>query len=93
MNGSEKQIIWAEQIKAEKAAELAAKNITNPVMKKGIEFLMSIDSAEFWIDFKEMSSVAMVMDLFKGGLFLRGRNFSDCVKMEQKTGEIVKFNK
>jgi hypothetical protein len=88
MKGSQKQIEWAEKIKANIEAEAKPYKGKKAAYDKMIDFILSIDSASFWIDYRSQDFKSLMTDLYKGGLLIRGNDFSDCAKCDEN-GDIT----
>jgi hypothetical protein len=89
MKGTEKQIKWAEDIKAKmNFNELKTKAI-NPMVAKGVNFVEAIENAEFWILYRDHAAGDIVRDLFKGGILVRGAGYTDKAKADVTTGIIT----
>lgn len=91
MNGSEKQIKWAEDIRASKASDFAAlrSKIIDPKGIKAVDFIESIDAAAFWIDNRSRSVLDMMTSLVRGGLSIKGGLFADKAVMDMASGTIT----
>ncbi len=98
MQGTEKQIKWATDIRDRIAAALPDMS-SNPVANKAKQYLLGIDDADFWI---EVANPIMVDGDDKGaaffllreltsrrGLAIQGMGYSTRAKMDPKTGEIT----
>lgn len=75
MNGSEKQIKWAEDIKTKMMPEfdnIKQRLSGNTIGIKAVDFVTNIDSAKFWIDNRSSNAMSILMSLQKGSLRLRG---------------------
>jgi hypothetical protein len=88
MKGSQKQIEWAEKIKANIEAEAKQYRGRKEAYDKMIDFILSIDNASFWIDHRDYGFKTLMTDLYKGGLLIRGTEFSDCAKCDEN-GDIT----
>lgn len=64
LKGSEKQIAWAESIRAEKMAEMekmpAANDQTNAIKEKIMETMAGINESRWWIDSRNDAAAALV---------------------------------
>lgn len=91
MNGSEKQIKWADEIKAGKAEQFATlrSKVISPIGTRALDFIESLDSASFWIDNKDRSAMEMLTSLLRGGLSTKGSQSSERATMDQATGIIT----
>lgn len=91
MQGTEKQIRWANDIKAkiEKQAEAFRARAKNDEAHKIIDFILSIDSASFWIDYRDSDFGQLLHNLARHGLRIKGFDFADNAKMDPKTGKIT----
>lgn len=85
MIGSEKQIKWAEDIKAGKDfEELRIRCNGHPLGIKAIEFVENIRDAKFWIDSRNMTAEQMLAALMGGaGLKVKGSYNSHTAKMAE----------
>jgi len=92
MNGSEKQVKWTEEIKASKNFGQFVKNAKGSKMEdfvtKAVDFVTSIESASFWIDYRDYSEVRILDSLAKGNLKPKGFGENATAKISQ-TGEIT----
>jgi len=91
MNGSEKQIKWANDIinsKQEAFAkfEQAAKN---DIARKAIAYIRNNQNAAFWIDYRDTTVTDMVRALLGGTLSIYGYNFDHTAKLDSTTGVIT----
>ena len=91
MNGSAKQVKWAEEIKAGKASEFEAirKAIKNEIGAKAVDYIDSNDSAAFWIDNRERKVPDMLNGLCRGGLAIKGNSNSAKALLDTTTGMIT----
>lgn len=93
MNGSEKQIKWAETIKAGKDfSQWLGKgkdDAANAVLAKAIAFVESIDVAVFWIDNRDRTEQMIVTDLLAGRLQPKGWQHDQKAKIDMATGVIT----
>lgn len=91
MQGTEKQVKWANDIKAkiEEQAEAFRARAKNESAHKVIDFILSIDSASFWIDYRDNDFSNLLHNLATCGLRIKGLDFADNAKMDPKTGEIT----
>ena len=86
MRGTEKQQIWAKQIKnsfteaMEKLATLQKDGVLPEQAQKVVDYLLGVESAQFWIDHKNTAE--------QGSGLLRIICTSGC----EIDGQIVKFN-
>lgn len=85
MNGSEKQIKWAEEIKAninvEKFLGKGKDENGNEIIRKAVEFVNSIEDARFWIDYRNKSAMQILTALMESGLQVKGFDFETRIKM------------
>lgn len=85
MRGTEKQVKWAESIKASKDFSFfvgkGRDERSNAVIAKAVEFIGGIDNAAFWIDSRESSAMDLLRDLMGPGLEIKGIGFDDLAKM------------
>lgn len=93
MNGSEKQITWANEIKAGKNfgawAGKGKDAAANATIDKAIAFIGSIDNAAFWIDNRDRSEQAIMTDLFAGRLQIKGSSSGAKAKIDSATGQVT----
>ena len=95
MQGSDKQIKWAEQIKAQIATGFHTFT-PHPVMDKATDYILNIDDARFWIEIAKSytdNPIALVMLFARQGLLTKGNGFDDLAKIDEKTGKITTSNK
>lgn len=87
MNGSEKQVKWAEDIKAsknfDKFIDSARNEAAKVIVTKAVNFVKSIDSAKFWIDYRNSSEMDIFNSLMRGGLKINGHDNNRTAKMAQ----------
>jgi hypothetical protein len=88
MIGSEKQIAWANDIKAKIEAEAANYLGKKEAADKMIAFLLSIEYAAFWIENRDDDFRYLFTKLYKNGLMIKGSEFSDCAKCDED-GNII----
>ncbi len=90
MNGSEKQIKWAEEIKAAKAEEFAKlyKAVRNDIGTKAISYIESNDNVAFWIDNRDRKVADLLNQLCRGGLAIKGDGFAVKALLDMQTGAI-----
>lgn len=93
MNGSEKQIKWAETIKAGKDFRQwlgkGKDDAANAVLAKAVAFIESIDAAAFWIDNRDRTEQAIVSYLLSGHLQPKGLQHGQKAKIDMATGVIT----
>jgi hypothetical protein len=92
MIGSDKQIKWAESIRANQAeafSKLRAIAIKSPIALKAVNFVEHIDNASFWIDHRQYSAERMIDLLLTVGLQIKGFAFGNVAIMDTKTGVIT----
>ena len=82
MKGSEKQINWAENIKAEKDFNQflgkGRNEAANAVIAKAVDFISSIDSAKFWIDNRNSSEMDIMKNFMSQvGIAISGDDHAD----------------
>ena len=89
MKGSEKQVEWASGIRAEmeSQADGLKARARNEAALKGIEFILGIEHAAFWIDYRGWRLEDLLRKLVSTGLRIRGLEYADNAKMD-KTGDI-----
>lgn len=78
MNGSEKQVKWAEDIKQDKAdefAQLKERFGKSAAALKAIEYIEGNEHAAFWIDHRNSSVMEILDSLMRGGVQVKGHNF------------------
>jgi hypothetical protein len=91
MNGSEKQITWANEIKEGKMqdfAELQSK-VISPIGTKALDYIKGLDAASYWIDNRDRSAADMLKSLLRGGLAINGNQSSDKATMDPTSGIIT----
>jgi hypothetical protein len=92
MNGSEKQVRWAEEIKTGKNFDKFIRNAKGSKMEdfvtKAVGFVTSIENAEFWIEYRDYSEVRILDCLAKGILKPGGFSENATAKISQN-GEIT----
>jgi len=88
MKGSEKQIKWAEDIRAKIESEMPNTD-GNEIGKKAVDYIMGIDDARFWIDYKEATAIHLLRALAQGTLTIKGADYNDRAQMDAKTGEVT----
>lgn len=93
MKGSEKQIKWAETIKASKDfSQWLGKGkdeAANAVLAKAVAFIEAIDAAAFWIDNRDRTEQAIITDLLAGRLQPKGWQHDQKAKIDMSTGVIT----
>ena len=92
MIGSEKQIAWAEKIKAGMEDDFAAimdQVSGNEHAVKTIEFIQNIEHASFWISYRKNVPTDMLREICSKGLRLRGNEYSHKATVDQTTGKIT----
>lgn len=67
--GSEKQIKWAEDIKASLTFDGV---LDHPATKKAMEMILNIERATWWINNRERSGYDMIRAMLTGGLYVDG---------------------
>jgi len=85
MKGSEKQIQWASGIRAEMEAQAdkLRSRAKSEAAIKGIEFILGIEDAAFWIDYREHGLEDLLRKLVSVGLRVRGLEYADNAKMDK----------
>lgn len=68
MKGSEKQIRWAEQIKAGKYFIDLRNRAKSPIAIKILDFVENIDDASFWIKYRNNAPEEMLEEMATLGL-------------------------
>lgn len=76
MKGTEKQVEWAEDIKAKITANNFGMETITKVGQKAIDYISSIDDAKFWIDNRDKLGVHLLQDIAKGRLRIKGNGYS-----------------
>jgi hypothetical protein len=90
MNGSEKQIKWAEEIKSGMNFGKLRKMVNgNPIAIKAIDYVESNEIAAFWIEYKSYSGMQMMDKFLTSGLLIKGANYDHKAKMDKATGVIT----
>lgn len=91
MNGSDKQVAWAIEIKESKAEQFAIlrSKVISPIGTKALDFIESLDNAAFWIDNRDRRPMEMLTSLLRGGLSIKGNQFSEKATIDQATGTIT----
>lgn len=80
MNGSEKQIKWAADIKRQMGLEQLVGQF-NEVADRALNYIKEIDSAVFWIDYRELNANQLMQALVTTGLSIKGHGNSHLAKM------------
>lgn len=90
MNGSEKQINWANDIRNGKAQEFEKLigAATNDIARNAIAYIRDNECAAFWIDYRDTKPIDMFHSLFKGTLMIEGYSGFITAKLDPQTGEI-----
>ena len=81
MKGSEKQIKWAEDIKARITANNFGMETVTEVGQKAIDYIASIDDANFWISYRDRTGVAMLQEMARGTLRIKGDGWGRTAKI------------
>lgn len=85
MNGSEKQVKWAEDIRAGKNFDAMLGHGRSAeatrIIEKVVTYITSNDNAAFWIDYRDSSAMEIARDLMSCGLQVRGLGFEHRAKM------------
>lgn len=97
MKGTEKQIKWAMDIKAQYETAAADLKGKSELMDKALELIFGLDESRFWIDNRIHKLdkpydylITMLRRLTgKNGIRYKGNEYSAKVYMDQKTGEIT----
>ena len=92
MKGTEKQIKWAEAIKATMKQDFDAIRTQfegNAIAIKAIDFVQGLDWATYWIDNRNSNPMAMLNEIAQGNLRTRGDGYSHTAKFDQATGAIT----
>jgi len=84
MKGSEKQVEWASGIRAEMEtqADKLRSRARNEAAIKGIEFILGIEHAAFWIDYRGWGMEDLLRKLVSVGLRIRGLEHADNATMD-----------
>jgi hypothetical protein len=88
MEGTEKQIKWAKDIRDNFQGNFPDMS-SNPITQKAKDFVLGIDNAAFWLDHRKRSPQRILRDLIGGGLAIRGFQFPHRAKLDKKTGTIT----
>jgi len=89
MKGSDKQIKWAEEIRASIAGRLPDMT-SNPIADKAKQYVLAIDRAEFWIDHRDVEPITLLRMMVTGdGLEAGDRYQRIRAKLDAKTGTIT----
>jgi len=92
MKGSEKQIKWADDIKANMKPDfdnLRSQLAGNAIALKAINFVENLDLASFWIENRDSSPMTMLNEMVQSGLRIMGCEYSHNAKFNQSNGEIT----
>lgn len=91
MNGSEKQIKWAESIIASKQQQFEdlRTRSKSELGKKAVDYILSQPKASFWIDYRTYSPDDMLRQLLRGGLSIYGDNYDHKATLDPQTGIIT----
>lgn len=93
MKGSEKQVKWAEAIKASKNFQewigRGKDDNANQVLVKAVAYFENIQESAFWIDNRDKSEKHLLMKLFDGTLQPKGDGWDRRAKMDKETGVIT----
>ena len=92
MKGSEKQIKWAEEIKATMKPDfdtIRTQFDGNVIAIKAIDYVQALDWATFWIDNRNSNPMTMLNEIAQGNLRVRGDGYSHTAKFDQAAGTIT----
>jgi len=91
MKGSEKQIKWAEDIKAEKAElfEILRQHVRNEIGTKALDYIQDNEYATFWIDHRNHTPMIMLKSLLTGRFEVKGASFDRKAQIDPDTGVIT----
>lgn len=90
MNGSEKQISWAEDIKSNMDFAKLRKMVNgNQIAIKAIDYVENNENAAFWIEYKNYSAMHLMDQFLTSGLLIKGSSFDHRAKMDKATGTIT----
>jgi len=85
MKGSDKQILWARDIKAKidfDALIGKGRNAeANRIIEKAVTYIENNDNAAFWIDYRGRTAMDLCSELMSRGLQIRGFGFDHRAKM------------
>jgi hypothetical protein len=85
MKGSDKQISWANDIRANLETSAQAIIGKNQHADRAIAAILSIDEATFWIDNKDSNWQYLLNSLYSCGLQNKGREYSNILKADKAT--------
>ena len=85
MKGSEKQINWANDIKATFVASAQSLLGKNPHADRAINLILSIDDSNFWITYRENDWRFLLNSLYSTGLSNKGSGYSNNIKADKTT--------
>lgn len=83
LTGSEKQIKWAEDIRAK--ADWSTEGLT-PRGKEIVDWTKGINDSKWWIENRDLKSTRDVISALTAGTFINGKLHV----LDQKTGRIIK---
>lgn len=92
MEGSRKQIKWAEEIKNNMTAEFEKLTVQLKDSVPGLKalgYIQELNRATFWIDNKGATPTYLLQRLTKGTLQTWGSGFSRKAVIDQQTGQIT----
>lgn len=90
MEGTKKQIKWANDIKSKMCFEDLRKQFTdNPTAIKVINFVDNLDHATFWIDNRNSDPMTMLNEITRGTLRIHGSSYGHTAKFEQNLNIIT----
>lgn len=82
MIGSEKQIAWANEIKAKIEAEAKPLYGKAECFDRILTLILSIDNAKFWIDYRDRNLRSLLGSLSREGLRIKGLDYSNTIKCD-----------
>lgn len=91
MNGSEKQIKWAEDIKASKMEDfLKLRSMCRDELgTKIVDYVLSLDHAAYWIDNRNKTPISMMETLLTTGLWIWGSCNDRIARFDPATSSII----
>lgn len=91
LQGSVKQVEWAASIRASKVLEFVElRGRATPVGNKAIDYILSLDSAAFWIDYRKYKAVDILRSMLSVfGLEVRGSGDDYIARLDPATGTIT----
>ena len=91
MLGSKKQIKWATDIKERKLERFQSfrEQSKNGNGEKAVDFILGLEQASFWIDYRTVEPINMLRSLLTTGLHVWGHGFDRLAKLDPHTGVIT----